>query len=216
MNSTRATFKLRYLAAVTDFSIFSLPTVFGMYYVASQPTLPLAVSSLLLIFILVIFNPLFLYQSVVFTHYIQGTLGKLLTGLRVTAENGEKLSFKRVAFRQTIGYSFSWLIFGLGFWSMIKDPNKQTWHDKAVGSVVIVKQKLWPLALLTIIIFMFLNFFFIKQAVTLFVSGPLLKETQIIINNIQQELEQNNKQQQQPNFLNPPRRNSPQSPARTT
>ena len=82
MNSTRATFKLRYLAAVTDFSIFSLPTVFGMYYVASQPTLPLAVSSLLLIFILVIFNPLFLYQSVVFTHYIQGTLGKLLTGLR--------------------------------------------------------------------------------------------------------------------------------------
>ncbi len=207
MTNNHASFRLRYLAAATDFAIFFLPTALGIYYITSRPTLPFAISALLLFLILIFFNPLFMYHHVIFTHYFQGTIGKLLTGLRVTAENGEKLSFKRVAFRQTIGYSFSWLIFGLGYWSMVKDPNKQTWHDKTVGSVVIVKQKLWPLALLTLIIFTILNIFFAREAMRTFASGPLLKETRAIIQNMQEEMKQNKKQQRQ---FNP--RTAPEAP----
>ena len=215
MTNNQASFRLRYLATAADFAIFFLPTTLGAYYVASQPTLPAAISAFLLFLILIGVNPLFMYQSVIFTHYFQGTLGKLLTGLRVTGENGEKLSFKRVAFRQTVGYSFSWLIFGLGFWSMIKDENKQTWHDKAVGSIVVVKQKLWPLVFITLIILIFLNGYFFTQAIATFTSGPLLKETQTVINNIQLELEQNKKKSQY-NFPNPPRRVIPKNPSSAT
>ncbi len=186
MINNYASFRLRYLAAATDFIIFSLLVTLGIFYIASQSTLPLAVSALVLV-LLFIFNPLFLYQSVIFTHYFQGTLGKLLTGLRVTAENGEKLSFKRIAFRQTIGYSFSWLIFGLGYLSMIKDPNKQTWHDKAVGSIVVVKQKLWPLALICLIVFTSLNIFLATESIKTLIAGPLIKEAKIIMQNMQKQ-----------------------------
>lgn len=218
--TNKASFKLRYLAFLTDQAINLLLVCLGIFYVANQPTLPAAISATLLFLILIVLNPLILYQSIIFTHYFQGTLGKLLTGLRVTSEKGEKLSFKRIAFRQTIGYSFSTLIFGLGFYSMIKDDNKQTWHDKAIGSIVVVKQKLWPLALLALIILIFLNGYFITQSITTFTSGPLLKETQVIIQNVQQEIQKSEKKQQQkPYQFNPrfnPQRKTPQTPASTT
>ncbi len=41
------------------------------------------------------------------------------------------------AFVRILVANFSLMVFGLGFLWMLWDPKKQTWHDKAAGSVVV-------------------------------------------------------------------------------
>lgn len=71
------------------------------------------------------------------------SLGKALLGLRVVNGEGEPLSLAQAAIR-TLGYLPSG-VFGLGFlWSLFSD-SRQTWHDMAVGSVVVSDRELGAL-----------------------------------------------------------------------
>ncbi len=189
-NNIPANFKLRFLASLTDDCISILIFSLCLYFISTQPTLSLALSSFLLFTILIFLNPIVLFNSIPFTHYLGGTPGKLLTGLKVTDESGKRLTFKRIMFRQTIGYSFSSLIFGLGFFSIAKDPKKQGWHDKAIGSTVSITQNLWPLALLTCIVTFSFSAYFAGLSYHSATTGPLAKESQTLWKQIEASTKQ--------------------------
>ncbi len=187
-NNNSANFKLRLLASLADLLIQILVFVLCVFFISLQPNLSSAVSTLFLVTILVFLNPLFILELPLFTHYFGGSPGKLLTGLQLTDEKGNRLSFKRIMFRHTIGYSFSWLVFGIGYLSVIKDPQKQAWHDKTVGSKVLVTQNLWPLALLTCIITLSFSTYFGIKSFEIATNGPLAVEAKSLWQQYQNDI----------------------------
>ena len=66
------------------------------------------------------------------------TLGKALLGLRVEDENSQNLTYWMSVFRHTVGYTVASLLWGTGFFWIFKDVKRQGWHDKMVGSFVVV------------------------------------------------------------------------------
>jgi uncharacterized RDD family membrane protein YckC len=79
------------------------------------------------------------YVAVVFVMWTQGqTPGKRLMGLQVVkADTLQPAGFWRMALREIIGKWISGAICYLGyFWAFI-DGNKQGWHDKIAGTLVV-------------------------------------------------------------------------------
>lgn len=184
--TTPASFKHRALASIIDFSVMWLLCIAGLYIAASQKTLA---DSVLTVFylVLLLLNPIIIFRDIILIHYFGGSIGKLLSGLRIVSEHNDRLSFKRIFFRSTVGYSFSSLFFGLGFLSVIKDARKQAWHDKAVGSQVIVQQQLWPLGLVSLIGIIAAMVLLTVSGFRTLVSGPLPVEIKAIGERIQAE-----------------------------
>jgi uncharacterized RDD family membrane protein YckC len=183
-----ASFKIRFIASLLDFAVSVLLWSFGAIYIANQPTLPKAVSAAFVV-ILIVFNPIMMFSSILFTHFLGGTPGKLMTGLRVVGENEKPLSFKRILFRQTIGYSFSWILFGLGYFAIIKDPKKQAWHDKTVGSVVTAKNNLFVIGLALFFVILTAAGSLFSTAFSTISDGPLGKEAEELGERIEVENE---------------------------
>jgi uncharacterized RDD family membrane protein YckC len=82
-----------------------------------------------------------LLLSLAYYTYLEGssgqTLGKKALGIRVVdLVGGGPIGFGR-AFVRWIGRFVSALVFFLGYFWMIWDKEKQTWHDKFAGSVVV-------------------------------------------------------------------------------
>jgi uncharacterized RDD family membrane protein YckC len=76
-----------------------------------------------------------------FTYFEGGptgqTVGKRALGIRVVDfETGGPIGYAR-GFVRYIGRILSSLILYLGYFWMLWDPEKQTWHDKFAGSVVV-------------------------------------------------------------------------------
>lgn len=66
-----------------------------------------------------------------------GTLGKQAVGIRLQdAETGEDIGMSRALLRYIVAIA-SGLVLGLGYLWSIWDDKKQTWHDKAAGSIVV-------------------------------------------------------------------------------
>lgn len=192
-NKIFAKIRLRLLAVYLDSAILSLPITFLLWYAVASYSIPILVQRLFLLLIMWIlfFIIINLLHDIFFTHYFGGTIGKLLTGLKVIDEHGNYLSLKRSFFRHTVGYQFSSILFGLGFLAIIKDPQKQAWHDKAVGSKVIVEKRKWPFALLILLSLIILNMFILFSAFNTAFSGPLPKEFQSLANSLQTKQEKN-------------------------
>ncbi len=64
------------------------------------------------------------------------TIGKIILGLKVVRLDGSPLSFG-VVFVRTLASVFSVLILFLGYFWALWDDEKQTWHDKIAGTVVV-------------------------------------------------------------------------------
>jgi uncharacterized RDD family membrane protein YckC len=85
---------------------------------------------------------LWLFGSVAYFTLLEGgrdgqTLGKKAAGIRVIdLGTGGPLGYGR-AFVRWLGRWVSLLVFGLGYLWMLWDPEKQTWHDKMAGSIVV-------------------------------------------------------------------------------
>lgn len=173
----KADFKIRLVASLIDSFLLLLLVAVLYLSIASQASLEKAFTNFILSLI-ILFNPLFLFYSILMTYYFGGTLGKLAIGLQVVPEGQKKLSFRRIFFRQTIGYSFSWIFFGLGFLAIVKDPHKQAWHDKTVGSFVVQKENslLYGALLSALLLVATIHIFIL--ATQIFTEGPLSKEIQ--------------------------------------
>ena len=71
----------------------------------------------------------------------QGTPGKLVLGLVIVdAETGLTPRFGRLVLRY-LGYLLSALPLGLGYFWMLWDDRRQTWHDKLGGTLVLVTRR---------------------------------------------------------------------------
>lgn len=187
-----AGFLLRLQAEVTEFFLFGLIFTLILSVLINAKTLAdfcygLVVSLITIIlplFILMIFyRPLFI-------HYFGGNIGKLLTGIRVkNFSEDTNLSFKTALFRSTVGYSFSWILFGLGFWTIIKDKDKLAFHDKMVNSKVIIIKKLWPFGLTILTLLLIIHISLLNQTATKFVNSPLRSELGFLLLNLDQQIQ---------------------------
>ncbi|MBL8167043.1 MAG: RDD family protein [Acidobacteria bacterium] len=65
------------------------------------------------------------------------TPGKRVMNIRVTDRQGGNLSFLMGGMRGTLGYWLSGSICSLGFLWALFDNDKETWHDKLFGTVVV-------------------------------------------------------------------------------
>ena len=66
----------------------------------------------------------------------QGTYGKQLLKIKVVNEKGERLTFEE-SFKRNVAKTISWNTFQIGFFWMLFDSKKQTWHDKIAGALVV-------------------------------------------------------------------------------
>ena len=71
----------------------------------------------------------------------QGTPGKLVLGLTIVdAETGLPPRIGRLVLRY-LGYLLSAIPLGLGYFWMLWDARRQTWHDKLGGTLVLVTRR---------------------------------------------------------------------------
>lgn len=142
-----------------------------IFLVASSDTQSALFGNILNVVIAALFlSPLQTFISGFLMTHFGGTIGKLLTGVEITDENGKHLSFWRAVFRQTIGYTASGLLFWLGFIWIFIDKERQGWHDQMAGTFVVTKRKplVW-LGLAGLIVFLMLDIWMGKQIVSQFV-----------------------------------------------
>ncbi|WP_437883518.1 RDD family protein [Pseudomonas sp. LRF_L74] len=78
---------------------------------------------------------LFGFFAKFWTHNGQ-TLGMQVWGLRVQNADGSAISLWQALLRFVVAIA-SWLVAGLGFWWMLWDENKDTWHDKYSESRIV-------------------------------------------------------------------------------
>lgn len=180
-----ASFWERLIAAGVDSALVFLLWSCAIRVVVLQPDLSDAVFDFFLALVIML-NPVFILYPFITLYLFGGSLGKLITGLRIVQEDHSSLTFKRAFFRQTVGYSFSSLFLGLGYLAIVKDEKKQAWHDKTVKSIVIVKDSLWPAGLLFLIVLNILCVISLVQSFGIYAKGPLGAESQVLL---QQSLE---------------------------
>ncbi len=175
INMFPAGFLIRLLAFLTDSLIFCLISLLFLFLVnlGNKNLRELVIVLIWFILLFLLFGNIvrLLYFSYL-TSRFGATLGKMLAAIYVVDENGNKLSFKRSFFRHLIGYMVSSLLFGAGFLWIIKDPNKQGWHDQLTGSLVLKKRG-------SGIIIVFLVFVFLLVINVMLVSSNLSR----LINN---------------------------------
>lgn len=66
------------------------------------------------------------------------TWGRRITGVRVVRNHtGYPIGFWRALGRQLFGFTISRALLGLGYFWMLWDDQRQTWHDKVADTIVI-------------------------------------------------------------------------------
>lgn len=72
------------------------------------------------------------------------TVGGIICQLRVVRTDGQPLRFVDALVRGLSGI-FSLMVLGLGFLWILKDPDRQSWHDRIAGTYVVKVPRNWPI-----------------------------------------------------------------------
>jgi uncharacterized RDD family membrane protein YckC len=72
------------------------------------------------------------------------TLGGIICNLRLVRTDGAPLKFAEALVRGLTGI-FSLLVLGLGFLWVLRDPERQAWHDRVAGTYVVKVPRAWPI-----------------------------------------------------------------------
>lgn len=72
------------------------------------------------------------------------TLGGLICQLRVVRTDGRKLEFPESLIRGLTGI-FSLAVVGIGFLWILRDPERQGWHDRVAGTYVVKVPRAYPM-----------------------------------------------------------------------
>lgn len=139
----KASILKRIIAKLIDLSLIWAIYLFLLMLVFSQAKITAFLDQIVYSIIAVIYLPIILpFINSLLTSLFGGSLGKLLTGIKVINQKEQKLSFSRALFRHFIGYKVSAMVFGLGFIWAVPDKNNQTWHDKISNTFVASIHKL--------------------------------------------------------------------------
>lgn len=178
-----AGFWIRLQAHIIDSALIVLtltaPTWFIVNRSGSLEDLILPVGILLYYMVFTI-SPLVILYRVILTIKFGGGVGKLVSGIKVVGKDRKLLRFWPAMFRYIVGYFVSSLLYGVGFLWIVRNPNKQGWHDQVSGTYVIHdKPKRWIIGSALLIILLFVNSFLASNAV------QSIKENQALVNQIQ-------------------------------
>jgi uncharacterized RDD family membrane protein YckC len=72
------------------------------------------------------------------------TLGGIICQLRLVRVDGGRVGFPDALVRGLTGI-FSLAVFGLGFLWILRDPDRQAWHDRVAGTYVVKVPRSWPI-----------------------------------------------------------------------
>lgn len=78
---------------------------------------------------------------IIFPMFSGQSIGKLLTGLRITNKDGTMPGFSSLLLRHVIGYPITLLTGGLGFLLAAFTPSGRALHDFLAGTIVVFGQK---------------------------------------------------------------------------
>jgi uncharacterized RDD family membrane protein YckC len=87
---------------------------------------------------------LLLVYHIVFWAWKGTTVGGIICQLRVIRVDGSAVRFVDALVRG-LSSIFSAAVVGLGFLWILKEPDRQAWHDKIAGTYVVAVPKAWPL-----------------------------------------------------------------------
>jgi uncharacterized RDD family membrane protein YckC len=90
------------------------------------------------------FFPLGLIYLIVFWTLKQTTLGGIVCQIRLVRTDGTALTFADSLVRGLAGI-FSLALLGLGALWILRDPERQAWHDKVAGTYVVKVPRSWPI-----------------------------------------------------------------------
>ena len=91
-----------------------------------------------------------------------GSVGNMLTGVKVVSERGVNLTFWRAVFRSTIGALVSSMFLCLGYIWILVDQKRQGWHDQISQNFVICPKSKTFLGLLSLTVFLLLNIYLVN------------------------------------------------------
>jgi uncharacterized RDD family membrane protein YckC len=89
------------------------------------------------------FFPLLLIYMIAFWTWKQTTPGGAINQIRLVRSDGTALSFADSLVRALAGI-FSLAVLALGALWILRDPERQAWHDKIAGTYVVKVPKHWP------------------------------------------------------------------------
>jgi uncharacterized RDD family membrane protein YckC len=72
------------------------------------------------------------------------TLGGIICQLRLVRTDGSRVGFPEALVRGLTGI-FSLMVLGIGFLWILRDPEKQAWHDRVAGTYVVKVPRNWPI-----------------------------------------------------------------------
>ena len=136
----------RFFAKLTDYFIigiiFLLPSLSLLPFLkvgnTTEANYPLVNMFFYLIIAGLLYNTVVGLYQIYFTSRYAGTLGKYLWGLKVVdADTKKNIDIKTAFYRVFVGHTVSIVFFGLGFWSIVKDPEKRGFHDKLFSTRVL-------------------------------------------------------------------------------
>ncbi|MEQ1573895.1 MAG: RDD family protein [Vicinamibacterales bacterium] len=85
-----------------------------------------------------------LIYHVGFWTWKQTTIGGIICHLRIARMDGSSMRFADGLVRG-LSSIFSVVVFGLGFLWVLRDPERQAWHDKIAGTYVVTVPRHWPI-----------------------------------------------------------------------
>jgi uncharacterized RDD family membrane protein YckC len=134
-----AGFWVRFVAVMVDGIILVIPAVIVQAVTAFSLMASKAPEILQTILPTVVYLIVYWAYFVIMTNIKGATLGKMLVGITVRSENGNKLSIGQIILRETVGKLVSSIIFDIGFIIAAFTSNKQSLHDKIAHTVVVYK-----------------------------------------------------------------------------
>lgn len=85
-----------------------------------------------------------LVYHVAFWTWKQTTVGGIVCQLRITRTDGTPMRFAE-AFVRGLSGIFSLVVAGVGFLWILRDPERQAWHDRIAGTFVVNVPRNWPI-----------------------------------------------------------------------
>ena len=133
----------RLIGFLIDTFLPLLPFLFLLAWIFSTPDVSTLLDRVLWVIVIDTFGSLAItFLNSFLISKFGGTLGKLLTGIKIVRGDGSNIGYLRAIFRSTIGYSASAMVALTGFWWMLINKERRTWHDLLSDTYVVISGKI--------------------------------------------------------------------------